>query len=64
MDYELLLLNSEKYLGQYVALDSYKNRVVVCSGSDPALVFNRAKDKGIKDPIVFFVPEREMVHIY
>jgi hypothetical protein len=45
-------------------MDSFENKVVVCSGSDPAMVFNRAIDKGARDPIIFFVPEREMTHIY
>lgn len=64
MESNCLLKNSEQYTGKYVALDSYRDKTVVSSGGDPALVFKMAKDKGVKDPIIFFVPEREMVHIY
>lgn len=64
MESNFLLRNSEQFMGKYVAMDSFENKVVVCSGSNSAIVFNRAIDKGVKDPIIFFVPEREMVHIY
>lgn len=64
MESNILLKNSEQYIGKYVALDSYEDTAIVCFGSDPAIVFNRAINKGVKNPIIFFVPEREKVHIY
>lgn len=60
----ILLKNGEKYSGQYVATKSFKNRMVVSHGSDLTKVFNEAKDKRIKEPVVFYVPKKGMVQIY
>jgi hypothetical protein len=43
---------------------SLKDKKVLSSGADPAKVFSEAKSKGAKDPVVFYVPEKDMVHIY
>lgn len=60
----VLLKDGEKYGGQYVATKSFKDRKVVTYGIDPSQVFNEAKDKGIKFPVVFYVPKKGMVQIY
>jgi hypothetical protein len=64
MSANVLVKNSERYSGKYVATRSFKDKTAVCSGSDPAKVLTEAKGKGVKDPVVFFVPEKDMVHIY
>ena len=60
----VLLKDGEKYRGQYVATKSFKDRAVVTYGIDPSKVFNDAKDKGVKSPVVFYVPKKGMVQIY
>jgi len=60
----VLLKDGEKYGGQYVATKSFKDRKVVSHGSDPSRVLNEAKGKGIKEPVVFYVPKKGMVQIY
>lgn len=60
----VLLKDGEKYGGQYVATKSFKDRAVVTYGIDPSKVFNDAKDKGVKSPVVFYVPKKGMVQIY
>ncbi|MBE9503685.1 MAG: hypothetical protein IME96_05870 [Proteobacteria bacterium] len=60
----ILIKDSEKYGGQYVATRSFKDKEVVCSGSDPAKVSNEAKNKGIDEPVVFYVPDKDTVYIY
>ena len=60
----VLLKDGEKYGGQYVATKSFKDREVVTYGIDPGKVFNDAKDKGVKSPVVFYVPKKGMVQIY
>lgn len=60
----ILLKDGEKYGGQYVATKSFKDRKVVTHGSDPGKVFNEAKEKGVKAPVVFYVPKKGMVQIY
>jgi len=60
----VLLKDGEKYNGQYVATKSFKDRKVVSHGSDPSKVFNEAREKGVKEPVVFYVPKKGMVQIY
>ncbi len=60
----ILLKDGEKYCGQYVATRSFKDRKVVSYGSEPSKVFNEAKKKGVKEPVVFYVPKKGMVQIY
>ena len=37
---------------------------VVSFGDDTVKVYNEAKKHGADDPVVFYVPEIDMVHIY
>ena len=60
----ILLKDSEKYGGRFVALRSFQNKKVVSSGTDPAEVCAKARKKGVKDPVIFYVPKKGMVHIY
>lgn len=60
----VLLKDSEKYNGQYVATRSFKERKVISHGGDPSKVFNEAREKGVKEPVVFYVPKKGMVQIY
>jgi len=60
----LLINDCEKYSGKYVAKRSFQDLVVVSSGADPQEVVKEAKEKGVKDPVVFYVPEKDLVHIY
>ncbi|MCX5905310.1 MAG: DUF5678 domain-containing protein [Proteobacteria bacterium] len=60
----ILVNNPEKYSGKYVAKKSFKNKNVVCSGKNLTKVYESAKRKGIKDPVVFFVPLKGMVQVY
>ncbi|MEW5767551.1 MAG: DUF5678 domain-containing protein [bacterium] len=60
----VLLKDGVKYGGQYVAIKSFKDRKVVSNGSSPGEAFNEAKKKGIKEPVVFYVPKKGMVQIY
>jgi Family of unknown function (DUF5678) len=64
MPSNVLVKDGEKYSGKYVATRSFKDKAAVCSGKDLVDVLNRAKAKGVKDPVVFYVPEKDMVHIY
>ena len=60
----VLLKDSEKYGGQYVATRSFEDKKVVSHGSEPGKVFYEAKKKGVKEPVVFYVPKKGMVQIY
>ena len=60
----VLLNDGEKYGGQYVAIRSFEDKKVVSHGSEPSKVFNAAKKKGVKEPVVFYIPKKGMVQIY
>ncbi len=60
----VLLNNIEKYSGKYVATRSFQEKEAVCSGDDPVRVYNDARAAGVEDPVVFYVPEKDLVHIY
>lgn len=61
----LVLVNDiDRYGGKYVATKSFKDNDVLTSGDDPVKVYNEARSKGIDEPVVFYVPEKDVVYIY
>ncbi len=59
-----LIKDGEKYGGNYVATRSFKDRSVVSYGTDPIKVFDEAKKKGVKDPVVIYVPKRGKLQFF
>ena len=64
MEANVLIKESGAFEGKFVATRSFKDKEVISSGLDPAKVCDEARKKGISDPVVFFVPHKDMVHIY
>ena len=60
----ILVKDSKKYSGKYVATRTFKNKEVISHGSDPVKVFNEAQKKGIKNPVIFYVPKKNIAQIY
>jgi hypothetical protein len=54
----------EIYEGKYIALKSRNEEHVVSFGDDPKKVFDEAKQKGIENPVIIFVPKTGNVYIY
>ncbi len=63
MQTAILKDDGKKYDGKYVAIRSFKNNEVLCSGKNPTRVFNCAK-KLARSPVVFFVPPKGSLNIY
>ena len=61
---EKILVNSTKYDGQYVAIISSEDNTVVGAGNTPEEALNEARKKGIENPFLFYVPDKDLVHIY
>jgi hypothetical protein len=61
---EQVLLNTENYNGRYGALRSFEDHTIVGAGDDPESALNDARAKGFDNPVLLYVPEREVVHIY
>ena len=64
MPARMLVKDWEKYSCKYVATRSFKDNDVVCAGTDPVKVIQEAKKKGAQDPVLIYVPEKGMTHIY
>ena len=60
----ILLADGEKYCGNYVATRSFSDRQVINYGKDLVKVHEDAQKSGVPHPVVFYVPEKNMVHIY
>lgn len=58
------LIKSNDYDGRYVALKSFKDHAVVGDGATPKEAHDKAVDKGIKNPVITFIPLKDMVQIY
>ncbi|MBU4305839.1 MAG: hypothetical protein KJ893_09540 [Candidatus Omnitrophica bacterium] len=61
---EKVLVNSNKYNGQYVAIKSATDSTIAGSGNTPEEALNEAIKKGVKNPFLLYVPEEGLVHIY
>ena len=60
----LTLISGKKYEGKYVALRSFSDKKAIASGKKLNDVIERAQKKGIKSPVLIFVPEKDHVHVY
>jgi hypothetical protein len=60
----VLVNNSEKYGGKYVATRSFQDKDVVASGDTPVAVRDEAAKKGYLSPVIFFVPQPGAVSVY
>ncbi len=61
---EKVLVNSNKYDGQYVAMVSAGDNTIVGAGETPQQALNKAQENGIKNPFLLFMPDKDLVHIY
>lgn len=59
---EKILVNSDRYNGQYVAIKSAIDNTIVGSGNTPEEALNEAIKKGIKNPFLLYVPEEGLIH--
>ena len=60
----MTLVSDSQYEGKYVALKSFKDNTVIASGKAPVDALKEAEKKGFADPVVVFVPQSNMTHIY
>ena len=61
---ETVLVNTNEYNGRYVAMKSFEDHTIVGVGDDPETVLKEALSKGYNDPVLLYVPEKDVVHIY
>jgi hypothetical protein len=58
------LINSNKYDGKFVAFKDFDDHSIVGEGMSPKDAYDMALSKGYKNPVVTFVPIKDMVQIY
>jgi len=61
---EKVLVNTNEYNGLYVAMKSFDDNTIVGTGDDPQKALRDAEKKGFKDPVILYIPEEDVVHIY
>lgn len=58
------LVLDRRYAGKYVALRDFNNRRIAASDKDPLRAMKKAEEKGVKNPLVVFVPKPGTTYIY
>lgn len=61
---EKILVSTDEFNGRYVAMKSFDDNTIVGVGDDPEKALNEAEAKGFKNPILLYIPEKDIVHIY
>lgn len=61
---EHILITDRKYNGRYVAIKDFTDSTVISDGKDPQEAYKKAIKKGFSDPVILFVPLKDMVQIY
>ena len=59
-----MLIAEEGYEGKYVALRLISDRTVVASGGNPETVMQEARERGVTNPVIFFVPSHDITLVY
>ena len=61
---EQTLLKTDKYNGRYVAMKSFEDHTIVGVGDEPDAALQDARAHGHENPVLLYIPEKEVVHIY
>jgi len=61
---ERILVTTDEFNGRYVAMKSVDDNTIVGVGEDPEKALREAEAKGFKNPVLLYIPEKDLVHIY
>jgi len=61
---ERILVTTDEFNGRYVAMKSVEDNTIVGVGDDPEKALREAEEKGFKNPVLLYIPEKDLVHIY
>ena len=61
---EQTLIKDNKYNGRYIAIKDFTDNTIVGDGKEPQEAYEKALGKGFKDPVILYVPLKDMVQIY
>jgi len=54
----------KKYSGCFVAIPSFKEKRIIAHGKKPAQVYKDSAKRGVNDPVVVFVPEKDTTYVF
>lgn len=60
----LILKNQRNLGGKYVAKKSFADMEIVGAADTPQAAHESARKMGVEEPVIFYVPQKGMVHIY
>jgi hypothetical protein len=55
---EKVLVTTDEFNGRYVAMKSFEDNTIVGVGDDPEKALKDAEAKGIKNPVLLYIPQR------
>ncbi len=58
------LLKNNDFNGKYVAMKTFADHTVIADGATPQEAYEKAAKIGFRDPVVTFIPIKDMVQIY
>ncbi len=58
------MVTTDEFNGRYVAMKSFEDNAIVGVGDDPEKALKEAEAKGFKNPVLLYIPEKDLVHIY
>lgn len=61
---EKILVTTDEFNGRYAAMKSVDDNTIVGVGEDPEKALKDAEARGFKNPVLVYIPEKELVHIY
>lgn len=61
---EKTLIATDEFNGRYVAMKSFEDNTIVGVGDDPFQALKDAEAKGFGNPVLLYIPEKDIVHIY
>ena len=61
---EKVLVSTDEFNGRYVAMKDFEDNTIVGVGDDPEKALKEAEAKGFKNPVLLYIPEKDLVHIY
>ncbi len=59
-----ILVKDDQLNGKYITIVSMESPTIISSGADPREVYNEAQQKGYAEPMIVYIPEKNIAQIY
>ena len=59
-----VLVNDKKYEGKYVAFADFADKTVIAAASTADRAIEEAKKSGHDDPVIMYIPEKDLTCIF